>query len=109
VRIIETVEQLSLAVADPNSSSSRAEQLAVVISTSVGIVSVGGVVSPLAVMVISCVQEAAPKALVAVQVIVVWPAGYRSVKARSSLRRDVVTGLRPPVTGVPIWLALKVV
>jgi hypothetical protein len=52
VRAIETAEQVSVAVATPNSSSRSAEQVAVVTLTSGGIVSVGGVVSPLAVMVI---------------------------------------------------------
>jgi uncharacterized membrane protein len=106
--VIETVEQLSVAVATPSSSSSRDEQAAVVTFRSAGIVNVGGVVSPLAVMVITCVQEAEPMALVAVQVIVVWPAGYAAIKGRSSLRLKVVTELRPPVTGVPISPAVRV-
>jgi hypothetical protein len=59
--------QLSSAVATPNSSSSRAEQVLVVTLTSGGIDSVGAVVS-VAIIVIVWIHEAAPTLLVAVQV-----------------------------------------
>jgi hypothetical protein len=69
--------QLSVAVATPNSSSRRAEQSGEgsVRFMSDGIVSVGGVVSPVVVIAIVCAQEALPSPFVAVQVITVWPAG----------------------------------
>jgi hypothetical protein len=73
--------QLSVAVATPSSSSSKAEQLAVVTSKSDGMVKVGGTVSPVVVIVIVSLQETVPTALVNVQVITVCPAGYGSVKS----------------------------
>ncbi len=82
VRTIETAEHESVAVATPNSSSISAEHVPVVVLTSAGIVSTGGVVSPLAVIVMVCVHDALPIALVAVQVIVVTPTGYGSVRPR---------------------------
>src|SRR6267154_281312 len=69
VRVILTAGvQSSVAVATPNSSSRSTEQSEVEIFMSGGIVNVGGVVSPTVVIVITCVHEALPRALVAVQV-----------------------------------------
>jgi hypothetical protein len=103
--------QLSAAVATPSSSFRYAEQVGVVTSTSGGIVSTGGVVSPLVVMVITCVQETLPRALLAVHVMLVCPAGNGSitgVMAPPSLRVASTIGLSPPAVGVPIWPAVRV-
>ena len=81
-----------------------------------GVVSVGAVVSlPITVMI--CVQDAVPTAFVAVQVIVVWPAGNGSVSARPSplTPHGALSGQASPggdaaplVTGVPISAAVAV-
>src|SRR5687768_6175485 len=80
VRLIETAEQVSSAVATPSSSSSKSEHELVVALTAGGAVSVGGVVSPEPVTMIRCVQEATrPTESVAVQVMTVVPTGYGSL------------------------------
>jgi type IV secretory pathway TrbL component len=84
-----TAEQLSSAVATPNSSSSSAEQVVVVTFRSGGngasgvFTKVGGVASPVELTVIVCVQDTTrPTVSVAVQVITVTPTGNGSSKGK---------------------------
>lgn len=110
-RLIDTVPQLSEAVATPSSSSSVAVHELVVAVTSGGTLRVGGVLSaPDDVIVIDCAQEATrPESSVAVQVIVVVPTGYGSaVRFRSSLRLLVIVTLLPVAVGEPISPAVRV-
>src|SRR5512134_1982328 len=97
VRVIVTEPlqaPVSSASATPSSSSNVAVHDTVVVDTFCGTtVNVGGVVSPLppTVTVTVCVQDATLpfRSSVAVQVIMVMPAGNGSDSGRSSLRRAV--------------------
>src|SRR5687767_12173950 len=110
VRLIVTAEQLSSAVATPSSSSSNAEQEAVIVDTGPGTWSVGGAVSPDDVTTIACVQDAMrPPSSVAVQVMTVVPAGNGSVKSWVSLRRLVIVTLLPVAVGDPMSPAVSVI
>jgi hypothetical protein len=111
VRLIDTLPQLSLAVATPSSSSSVAVHELVVAETSGGTFRVGATLSaPEDVIVIVWTQDAMrPESSVADQVIVVVPTGYGSpVKFRSSLRRLLIVTLLPVAVGEPISPALRV-
>ncbi len=113
VRVIVTddAQLLSVAVATPSSSSSSIEHELVKTDTSGGACSTGGVVSEPAptVTVILCVQDATrPMSSVAVQVMVVRPAGNGSVNGRSSLLRLVMVTPVPVVVGVPMSAAVTV-
>ena len=111
VRLIDTVPQLSLAVATPSSSSSVAVHELVVAETSGGTFRVGGTLSALDdVIVMVCVHDAMrPVSSVADQVMVVVPTGYGSaVRSRLSLRWLVIVTLLPVAVGVPISLAVRV-
>ena len=111
VRLIDTLPQLSSAVATPSSSSSVAVHELVVADTSGGTCRVGGTLSaPDDVIVIVCVHEAMrPESSVADQVVAVVPTGYGSpVRSRPSLRWLVIVTLLPVAVGVPIWAAVRV-